>query len=394
MRSIFCFLISFLCFQCSSQGDQKRVISESSKFEDKYSIIPIADKVISLDSTTSVDQIGYVIHEDKTMQKQYLFMLNYLNNSIQKYDWQKNKLISSTKLEIEGPNGVGNPTGIGVMSEDSIYILASYQRKLSLISKNGRILNRILLYDNLSQKGASERGVFPLGNHANHMSVSTNKIIIGGGPYDEYTLKSFYSKGKVGIIVGKESNSIDYIMPMPKHFIEDYENGRYLCSQQSLPSLTYNEKKNTAVINFLTDPNIYEVNLDSKKIDAYYAGSKQFEHIELSKKIITDAGKEFDFFLKQPNFSEIFYDRHNDIYLRFVSFPNPKKVDENDGKSWWNISVILLNASFKKIGEVELSPEYRRGEVIISKEGIYIRKYKDSETELVFTLFKLQKKDV
>ena len=394
MKPIFCFLIGFLCFQCSSpQSDEKRANGGEAEFEDKYSIVPVADKIISLDSMTSVDHIGYVLHEDKKMQKQYLFMLNYSNNSIQKYDWQKNELISNAKLEIEGPNGVGNPTGLLVANEDSVYILASYQRKLTLMNKNNRVLNRTLLYENPNQKNADERGVFPLGNYANPMSINTNKIIIGGSPYDDYTLKSFYSKGKIGVVVDRRSKSIDYIMAMPKHFLEDYENDRYLCSQQLLPGTTYNEKKNIAIINFLTDPYLYAVNLDSKKVDTHYAGSKEFEGVELSKKIITDAGKEFDYFVKQPAFSEIVYDKYSDMYLRFVSFPNPKKIDGNDGRGWCIISVILLDSTLKKVGEMALAPEYRRGEVIIAKEGIYIRKYKDSETELVFTLFKLQKKD-
>ena len=112
----------------------------------------------------------------------------------------------------------------------------------------------------------------------------------------------------------------------------------------------------------------------------------------MSKKLLMDAKKELDYFSEQPNFSEIYYDKYRDIYIRFLCIPNAKKTDMNDGKSWWNVSVILLDNSFHKIGEVDLGAEYRGGETTIVQEGIYIRKYKESETELVFTLFKLAKK--
>ena len=101
---------------------------------------------------------------------------------------------------------------------------------------------------------------------------------------------------------------------------------------------------------------------------------------------------EFKFFLKQPYFSSIYYDKYRKVYYRILELPNLEKKDNYDEQPWTKPSVIILNDEFKKIGETILPKGYSLSSLIITENGAYFRKYIDSEDTILFTLFKLIEK--
>ena len=377
--------LNFLFIFCSKHTDEHT--TECTTYENKVILKPISDKKFTLDSSTSAERISTIFYQDKYNGKEYIYLLNLLDNSIQNYDWETGKQINKIKLQKEGPDGVGVATNIHIISSDSIYVLAGANFKLSLINKNGKVIHQYSLVPSQTNKSGHVQ-VVPIGNHANPIGIIGDEIFIGGYPMIDRNSKQFYNEGKIGIKINLKNEDINYITNVPKTYANIYDQGNWLVSQQILTSQTYNRKKRTILLSFQTEPELYEVNLDNKVINKHCSNSNMFDKIEFKKRKEINALEEINYYTKQPNYSEVSYDPFRDRYLRFAYRPNANKQNNFDGVSWWKVSVISLDSDFKILGETSLDEAYRAGECFFKKDGLYIRKYTNSENSITYTRFK------
>ena len=106
---------------------------------------------IPLDTRTSyrTNSLTYWIDSMHCQQTEYLVQLERNIPAIHFYDLEKKQLSHSIVLIEEGPQGVGIPGGVKLLSKDSILIISDRPRRISLI--NG--LNELLYSCNLFKSG-------------------------------------------------------------------------------------------------------------------------------------------------------------------------------------------------------------------------------------------------
>jgi hypothetical protein len=380
-------LLVIIILGCSSKKDESSTLKYS--YVETHRLLPLGDKVIKLDSLTDPWKIHYFMF-NQNYRKQ-LFILSSLDNSLQVYDWEKGTLLSKKILPKEGPDGVGVASSIFVKNIDSIFVLSSYQFQLSLINADYKVVKRYSLLHSSNGKPKIGEGMFPIGKQTSSMGFYNNKIIVGGYPFIDRTEESFYSKGKTSLSLDIKSGVFEYLTSVPNSYKVRYENGNKILAQQIFSSQTFNYEKGQMILSHLTEPFVEVVNLNSKKVIDFYAGGESISEILWAKRNMENQD-EFKFFLKQPYFSSIYYDKYRKVYYRILELPNLEKKDNYDEQPWTKPSVIILNDEFKKIGETILPKGYSLSSLIITENGAYFRKYIDSEDTILFTLFKLIEK--
>jgi len=381
-------LVSVLCFCCNSNNKKAKF---NTSFEDRYTLIESDTKIIKLDSLTDPYKENHSFYEDLQKNKSYLYLLGRLDNSLQIYDWNTGNLISKVKLETGGPEGVGTVSSILAHNVDSVFILASYDLQLSLLNSSNKLLKKRSLIFSADGKDRLGEGVFPSYKQSCPMFLVKNKMILGGYPSIDPSDKNYYTKGYTSMTLNLTNGKLSYLTKFPQDFIDKDDNGYKLISEQIYPSQAVNYSENTYLISYSTADFIERINLSTNKKEEYYAGGRSIDDIEWARKSM-DVAKEFKYFVKQPNYSGVYYDKYRQIYLRVLDIPNPEKIDEFDGRLWTRTIIIILDKNLKKVGEVPLPFTYSMPSIIIAKDGIYIRKYVEDENKMVFTCFKLEAK--
>jgi len=381
--SFLSFIFSIFLFGCSSNKSESKISEENIE---THKLTSFKDLTIHLDTLTDPWKIHYFLFNHNSQKK--LFLLSTLDNSLQVYNWKQGKLISKKILPKEGPDGVGVASSFFVKTTDSIFVLSSYQFQLSLIDSDYKVLKRYSLLNSPNGKAKIGEGMFPIAKQSSSFGSFKGHIIIAGYPFIDRSDEAFYSKGKSSLILDIKSGEFNYLTAVPTTYYARFKAGNKILAQQIFSSVTFNYEKEQMIISHLTEPFVEVVDLKTNKLNNLYASSESISEILWAKKSIENKD-EFKYFLKQPYFSGIYYDKYRKVYYRILELPNFDKKDNYDKQPWTKPVVIILDEDFKKIGETILPKGYSLSSLIITEDGPYFRKYVDSEDTIVFTLFKL-----
>jgi len=302
-----------------------------------YAMAKFSEKSFILDDQTSVDKSRFFYYKKSNK----LYLLSFLDLSISIYDWKERGLTKKIKLQREGPNGVGSPYTLFVVSPDSIYLVDPTQFRLILVDSTGKICKSYSLLAN-GVKLVRGEGVLPLMNYSSQIQIWQNKFLIGGAPVDDHSSLRYYTDGETGFSLSLLDGKINSLMAMPPIFVKRYKDGYVLTSQQANFGQTYNLKNGIAIVNFPTENYIYEINLKDRKVSIHFAGSERFKGVEYAKKKNYDMASEFNYYKNQPEFPAIYYDPYKDFYYRFASLPNKNKKDRTDGLPWVHLQQFPL----------------------------------------------------
>ena len=339
-------------------------------------------KTIFLDSLSSSNSslFQYVQSDNKS----FLYILNTLNNHLEKYDFDSGKLISKQKLYKEGPNGVGQVNNFYVHSTDSIFIVATYQFKLTLIDSLGNVKKRYSILGNTnSNKEILGQGSVSYGDEAGKITVYEKKVFISASPFDDPNHLSYYTKGAYGLIIDIETGDTKTIMKLPDHWKENFKNGYRLTSQENIYGQDYNLKKKICILSLFTESELYTVNLETNQINKYNAGSSKLSKIPWMSRKVNNFEEEFSLFIEGGFYPAIHYDSYRDRYLRFVAIPNHNKKGD-DGKPWVTFNIIILDSTFKIIEEIELTEEYISSNIIITHDQLFLKLKSSDENKMIF----------
>jgi len=368
----------------------------------EYTLKALDTIKISIDSITmSINPTYYYF--DVATQKSYLVLLNENSLTLQFYDWQSKKLVKKIALSSDGPNGVGQISDFYLHTFDSIFVLASYNFSIAMIDSTGKLKNKHrLLQANIKFNGS---GPPPIANSekdytARPISDNLNPIILQGDelfmraiPAIDPTRNSslFFDIGKVGFRFRVTDSTISYFMSYPELY---KQNGHKIPLQFLDESYCYNSDKQIFVYSFPCDNNIYSVGLKDFLVKNYWAGSHYFNEVKIPTKKLDDSNKEGEFVANNYHFERIMYDNYHKTYYRLVwhpdlhnpfSFSNPTKPFKID------LSVIILNDDFEKIGEVILPKSVMNTSSFITQEGIFFQTVSDENT-IAYIRFDLAKK--
>ena len=291
--------------------------------------------VIPIDAETKRDsrKIGFI----ENFNSIYLF--NEINYQIYFISLDSQAVWKKVQLHKEGPDGIGEVTKIKILSPDSIFVLNRLNNQLYFIDGNGRLIDKrkILFRDEGDP-------IIQLLSPSIDFISGQNKLLIPVVPIE----RTSKDKAASLLTVNIETGERQYIGSWPDDF-------RRWGRKGSTSYGTYNMVENKYVFSHSFSEEIQVWNLNSNEIKSFYAGSKR------AKKPVYyrgngSMGSVLSHQVSNAWFENIYYDRHNKVYLRGVSIglniPDPQKPTvvsgTVNGDKISSVAIILDN-NHKKI---------------------------------------------
>jgi hypothetical protein len=266
MKPITTFYIIFipLLFILSCNNSEKAFVNDN-----EFTLVEVDTVHIPIDTVTTPYDISISHYKDDRSKIEYLILMNRKNNSLQFYDWATQKLYKTVSLEREGPNGVGGALSFHFQSWDSIYVLASYHYRLSLIDTTAKVKQkyRLLKTDMKLDEGRASRpqgeySALPSSNYMNPLIKVGSFIYMTGVPDLNINSLEYYKKGRIGIQLNLGNGEVNYYMSYPQIYRDKYFFPPLYVTKFSS---TYIPKKNKIIYSFPIDENLYELDLKTLK---------------------------------------------------------------------------------------------------------------------------------
>lgn len=389
-------LLIFLAFSgasCTTKSDFTPYYQpeNASEFEHRVNLRSIDTLKFPLDEKSSFESNS--ISYRKIKNKEYLSILNPLDQSIRLYDYLKQEQISTAKMDEEGPNGVGT---LGPVSAhlfytlDSVFLYNINLGRLFLVNQKSEVINQYLVsdYDNPANFPA------PFPSTLRPMYLFQNNVYMACGINNRL---ENYDDQPTSLKIDLSSKKLNYLTTYPKIYSSAYWGATYKYD----PSLTINSNTNELIINYPIDPFLHRRDLNSETTTSKFVGSSYFEEInpyqQDPKFFLSRNPNERDLVqvqhgLSTSDFQSIFYDEFKDFYYRIAYVrPTLDKVQANDAIP--DFSIIIMDNQFKKLGENLFEREiYDCTKIFISQSGINIARkdfYSIDENYLQFELFEV-----
>ena len=269
------------------------------------------------------------------------------------------------------------PWSMNVVSPDSVYILDLMNRHtITLIDREG-----------------SELAVY---------GIDADSDIMPGAQGQPYVTQDglLYSSSTTGdftlaAVDKSEGRVTEKMIPYPDIYRDFY--GALL---MRIPYTAYNSGNSLVVVGFPADNNIQVLNLNTRQVRVYYAGSKYWDDSlkPLSRGLIgsmtVSNAREIEYFREITSYGNILYDRWRNVYYRIVekSTPMPGVNLSNKAKK---LSVIIMDKNFRIIGESDIEDDIYsvfRYSVFVSQAGLNIQLL-TQEDELEFAVYSIKKND-
>lgn len=266
------------------------------------------------------------------------------------------------------------PWSMNIVSLDSIYIMDFMSRDdIRLINRDGVQLGAYSLDE--------KSDILPGGQGQPYMTSAG--LVYSSNADNDFSLV---------VIDGGTGQVSEKLIPYPDLYRDFY--GDLL---MRVPYTAYNSDKSITVTGFPADDNIYVLNLISKKVTSYYAGSvyKDDKLKPLAKGLLGGMGisteREIEYFREITSYGNIVYDPWRNLYYRIVekSTPMPGVNLSNKAKK---LSIIILDEDFRVIGESDIKEEafsVFRYSVFVSQGGLNIQLL-TGEDELAFAVYSIE----
>jgi len=377
------FGLTLIACSCGQKNKTENVKKEDTT---KYSLVADRTLDLGIDEGTSVHNYFYDVFTIR--DQEFLGLVNKGKNSLQFYSITNGKLFREIKLEKKGPDGFPGLNAFTFLSPDSIFIVSLYADNLWLIDIEGKVKKKL--------------------NPLNQLQPLHN---LGTGFYTGS--KPLYSNGKLYIPACSElrtTSSTSFFDPDNKLEVEiDLKDERWKFMDVSYPPVYRGHrwkgdisrdlgKNGTLVYSFAADPDVKKYNLVNGVATSHRSKSIYIKEIKpLNSSDGEDAS--FKYAIETPKYSNIAYDKYNDVYYRFIKHQLPAINSATGEPNTFDdaaFSIMILDSSLNKIGETKVEDsKHHINSYFVSKDGLYISntnlKNPDLKTDtLSFTLFKLR----
>jgi hypothetical protein len=359
----------------------------SSFLETKESI------TIQMDPASS-NQSSYIQYWiDPNDGAEYLIMANLNNYTLEVYELESRSLLKIYKIPQTGKVGLNYPQLMGFFFKDwdAVYINA-YDRPFVLhLDENSEVVERFYY-------GGMNTTVSPKSLTSKPLLMSNNLLFMGGSPQTMYS-SNYWNNYIMLLLNVADSTMTDFFKPK----IE--KNGVYGMFH-SHHSYTLNEQRRVVIHNFSFDNHLYLRETESATIQKkIIANSKHFSEIKPWQRQFdpndqTNNTRDQEFYIQNPSYKSIIYDKWRDVYYRFVERGVELKDTKGNFNTWYDKkpSVIILNSEFEVLGETDLLQSmYRISDAFVGEKGLYIaanneKNPKYNEDEMVFDIYVLENK--
>jgi len=332
-------IVSFLllCVGCDEYKDEK--VIENSK---SYDFELVQQKILyfPFDSISGFDIKSLQVFSNDL--DKYFVYFNSKNSLLYFYDFHSQRVSFNIPLSEEGIDGVGsNINGIFVNSLDSIYVFDDYV--ISRINTDGEVLERIK-FDQFQSFGF---GFTLESGTKQNVYKHDNELFVGiSSELDPFLKASFKITNQVLLRIDlKYRHSTTHF-----DFPDMYQNNIFSPNYSNI-YFAFNQESKIFVLSFPADYRLHLKSLDKRQM-VVDANSKYFNQIDPMKE--DDMREDFmtytRHYLTNFSFGPIYFDRHRNVYYRFVEHPITESDFEN--RNWLKTcSIIILDKDFNIIGE-------------------------------------------
>lgn len=311
-----------------------------------------------------------------------MFCWDNLNNTIKKFDFQKNIFYDVAKSELQVPQRYEEVVCVG---RDSLFMYAwSDGYKANLLNGQGKLLRRY----NLNPS-----------RHANVQECDKNRVsycnlrgTVGNTCFQGVFYYASHSMGE-GRVLGKlfsggkldlSNGNVEYFTEYPNLYQKQNWGGMNCY----FPFFTSNEK-GLLVVSYPVSHNLYVYNLKTGEKNTVNAGSSLFRVVSPfpDKKIFKQELRDeyVRYFETNYFYGSITYDKKQKRYYRMVWHPN-----ENYGKTAEKTrkkSIIVFDEEFNFIGEVLLPFDKNYYRLITTDYGVVVSFFDFKKRSYGFTVF-------
>jgi len=370
--ALFCLTIIFV--SCHDHKPRTIIDNRTYRFPSKYTLIPSKPILFGLDSLTNSNINNIQLF--KTDSITYLTFLNKQFNSIYFYDFNTSKFKFTINIQTTGKDRVGPiVNSYYIKAFDSIYVVSRYV--VSIINHKGQIRSQMNFLKDHSKGGTALPQIFSYAP----LITKGDTLLINCVP-DKIADKTSSFYGKLCMIkyntrTGESSYEYEY----PEAYRDGVYGANYMVTYH-----TYNPDTKKIVFSFPADNDVYVSS--GENLIPYYAGGKALDSIKPMTTVRDDFEGYNKFYLQNPSYGPIFYDKFRKIYYRFAL--KPISAEDYQAKRWWKKkSIVILDESFKKVGEVDVSDYVSFKLCFINEDGLYMGT-DVGDAKIGVTLFKLQ----
>lgn len=311
-------------------------------------------------------------------------VLNTNKPSLLFFSMDTRERVNEILLDVEGPHGVGNPSGAYYHSGDSLFIFSTSHYRISLINRTGRVLKSI----STIHHGSKDDLPGTLRPYTISKPVLVDSLLYVNIAPDLNVYSPVFFTGKNRMRINLNTDRITYFNTYPEEF-----QGRVWGVNATNFSTTYDGTD--FIYSYAISDSIHIAGEHGKQ-QAFFAGTSYSD-----KPILPMSNGSFEndleYVLGNIQYDGIAFDAYRQVYYRFVKLPLDYKDETGKINNFHSkpLSVIILDDSFRVIGETKLEDhKYVSYMYFVGKEGLYVSNAnplneKIDEDAMEFTLFKL-----
>lgn len=340
--------------------------------ENRVSLSSVDSLVFILDSLT-VNRINYFEYNDKLNE---LTFINTLTNTIMAYDCISCEL----KYTIDLKEAFPKIQGYSIVNRDTM-LLHSYPLSTTYITDSQCQITKKIVFDDRNRV-TDLILPDPFLSTSSPIKYYNQKIVTMGLVADE-TKKETANNRPTLILADIQHGCKEFKMNYPIMYSQ-YNWGGGLFYRLPYFDIT---DEGVVVISYSASHDIYTYDLNTSETSKFYAGSNEISYISsfnFPKDMPVPNDKEKEWYMNNPSFEGIFYDRYKQRYYRIARLPQPQYRSFKDNRK--PVIIIVLDCNFSYLGEYRLPDNYTYvpSNSFVTDKGLNIQVLTDNEDELFF----------
>ena len=365
------------------------VVNSRSGFTgEKYRLENVRTISFDMDSVTDPNSLDYFqLYQDKTVTS--LTFLNPATDNIYFYSLPSGTFGKKLPLQEFDIAHSEKIQGYYLLNQDSLLVYAYENAKLYLLhTSKGKLLSQTIGFD--SQTGFQNVYPFVSGRSPVYFNQSSGKIYFSGFYSDEGGGYELDKQKNVLAVYQLQNATIDYRIHYPAFYWGHNWGGAGGYRQAYIVP---NEKKGIVAASFMASHNLCVYDEATGKMSYPFAGSRYIDKIQSMPYSsnyydFLNIWDIYNYYLTNPSYSSIHYDRYRDLYYRIAELPLSSKTYYKT-KQQKPKTLIILNNQFSIQDEIKLPDGTAADGMLIAQEGIYFKKQDGNENKLSFELTRL-----
>ncbi len=384
MRLLLYLTIFLSIFQSCKQKVQSTKPNSTGE-SDQYELKLIGERRFLLDSFTTpeVETLNYVFAKEGDFS-----FYNPFTKKIFFYNLSTGKLFDTINLKslpVEKPVDI---YGHYIHNMDSIFLIDAWKFRVYLITGKGKFLDSFNV--NKVNNGNFILPAMSLGN-ATPSYCYEGKLFITGVTFGEFKNETKNNRPSL-IVLDLNNRKTTYLGSYPDIYRKNNANWGGVGYRSIFTSFN----KSASYLSFPASHYISKMDLKTGQMADFYAGSKYFDTIpamDLDKEKWSDKDKQAKHHALNGSYSSVIYDPYRKMIYRVGELPLKEYKEGVRTKMVKQFSIIMIDSSLAKVGET-LIPHlsHSRLSFFVSPMGLHMRKYENTEEELVISTFLPTKK--